>query len=58
MKKVKYRQRRFIDKYTCTDKIVERHFVYAWVVNGLTYFKKNQFDVFTVATEDIISIED
>lgn len=57
MKKVTYKERIFLDKYKCIDNIKTRYFVYSWVVGGLTYFKQNQFNVFTIANEDIISIE-
>ena len=55
--KVIYKQRRALDKYRCIDTAVQRYFIYSWVVGGLTYFKENEFNIFSIATEDIISIE-
>ena len=55
--KVIYKQRRFLDKYRCIDTVAQRYFIYSWVVGALTYFKENEFNTFSVATEDIISIE-
>lgn len=55
--KVTYKERIFLDRYRCIDKTMTRNFVHSWIVGGLTYFKENQFNVFTVATEDIIAIE-
>lgn len=55
--KVIYNERCYIDKFRCIDKAITRHFVNSWEVGGLTYFKANEFNIFTVATSDIISIE-
>lgn len=57
MKKVTYMERTYLDKYRCIDKPVTRYYIYSWIVGGLTYFKQNQYNTFSVPTEDIISIE-
>ena len=57
MKKVVYRERIFIDRYSCIDKPITRYYISSWVVGGLTYFKENQFNIFCVATEDILNID-
>ena len=54
--KVIYRERNFIDTYKCIDHTRERNFSYSWEVGGLTYFRRGQFETFSIANEDIISI--
>ena len=57
-KHVTYRERHFIDKYTCIDTTRCRSYRTHWMVNNLHYFRKNEFEIFTVADEDIIYIEE
>ena len=52
MKQVVYRERVF----KCIDFDRVRAFDTKWEVGGLTYFKHNQFTIFTIATADIIEI--
>lgn len=54
--KVTYKERYFIDKYTCIDREVTRSFDTSWKVGGLTYFKQGQFIIFTVDTDFIVDI--
>lgn len=59
MKRIKviYRERNFIDRYTCKD---YTRILYAdgmFQQGGLTYFKINQFDYRTIETYLIDSIE-
>lgn len=56
--KVIYRERNYIGDYKCIDHARERYFSYSWEVGGLTYFKRGQFETFSIATEDIISISE
>lgn len=55
--KVIYKDRIFLDKYRCIDKTKTRYFDKSWVVGGLTYFKRGEFDIFSIATDEIIKIE-
>lgn len=56
---VTYRERKFLDKYRCIDNLATRYFDKKWEVEGcgLIYFRRGQFEVFTIAKEDIISID-
>lgn len=58
MAKVVYRERTFLDKFRCIDREESRVFHKSWASGGLTYFKRGQFEVFTIATSDIIRIEE
>lgn len=57
MNKVTYKERTYIDRYTCIDTIKTRYFVNSWVVGGLTYFRQNQYNIFSIDTDLIINIE-
>lgn len=55
--KVTYNERYYLDKYRCIDKPITRHFITSWAVNDLIYFKANEFNIFSVEKDNIISIE-
>lgn len=57
--KITYRERRFIDRYTCVDTEKTFHATDYFIPEktSLYYFKVNEFDYKTVAKEDIIRIE-
>lgn len=59
MKKVTFTRREFIDKYTCIDTPITRRFIDFWRPEGasVVYFRQNQFSVFVVDADDIVSIE-
>ena len=54
---ITYRERRFIDKFTCIDtkKQVKLHNL--WKVNGLIYGYKDRFNIISLSGDDIIKIE-
>ena len=54
--KVTYKERMFLDRYTCIDRETTRYFDKKWETGGLTYFKRGQFEIFCVETAFIISI--
>lgn len=55
---ITYRTRRYIDKCRCKTTL-HRVFVkkLAFVQGDLLYYKKNDFEYFTIAKEDVVSIE-
>ena len=55
---VTYRERTFIDRYTCIDR--ERTFAALsfFVQGGLTYFKLDRFNYKVIETDFIISVEE
>lgn len=56
---ITYRQRRYLDKYKCIDTPVRVRVKGLAFSNGeLLYYKKNDFEYFTIAKEDILSIEE
>ena len=54
--KVIYKNRRMIDKFTCIDTEKTLNAVSMWKSGGLVYFKVNQFNVISIAEEDIVKI--
>lgn len=54
---VTYRERTFIDRYTCIDR--ERTFtaLSSFVHGGLTYFKVDRFNCKAIETDSIISVK-
>ena len=55
---VKYRVRRFIDRFTCIDTEATVHLLRAWKSGGLLYGYKDRFNVVSIAKDDILSIEE
>ena len=55
---VTYRERTFIDRYTCIDR--ERTFtaLSSFVHGGLTYFKVDRFNCKAIETDFIISVKE
>ena len=54
--KITYKIRRMIDNFTCIDTVKTFHAVSMRKCGGLIYFKVNQFNVISIAEEDIINI--
>lgn len=52
---VTYIVREFLGNYTARDTYVTRRFIKKWTVGGLTYFYENEFNVFSVDTDYIVS---
>lgn len=57
---VRYRERMYIDNYRCIDTEKSFHTTSYFIPAGcsLYYFRINQFEMKTVAIDDIISIEE
>lgn len=60
MKKVTYRERRFLDKFRAIDTIKTQIFTSYWKPENtsLFYFRLGEFTIFTISEEDIISIQE
>lgn len=55
--KITYIDRKFIDNFKCIDTIKTIFATPAFTSGNLLYFKKNQFEYFTIAKDFIISID-
>lgn len=50
---ITYREREFIDKYRCIDTPRKIRLFNTWIVGGLLYGYKNQFEVVTIPLDMI-----
>lgn len=55
---VTYRERHFLDKYRCIDRYITKYFDSKWQVNNLIYFKVSEYNIFCIAIEDIVQIDE
>ena len=55
---VTYRERTFIDRYTCIDRERTLTAISSFVQGGLTYFKLDRFNYKVVETDFIISVKE
>ena len=54
---IAYKERRFLDRYSCVDTIKQaRVLEKSFTSGGMTYFKKDNFNYFVVDTDFIIDI--
>lgn len=54
---VTYKDRIYLDKYRCIDRVkTQRVYSKAFTQGGLTYFKRDQFNYFVIETDNIINV--
>lgn len=58
MKKILYRERRFIDRFSCVDTARLITLYRTFTKGGLLYGYCDRFNIVAIALEDIISITD
>ena len=54
---ITYIDRRFVDRYTCVDKIKTIRAISTFTQGGLTYVKINRFNHIAIDTDMIISVK-
>lgn len=55
---VKYKERRYIDKYRCIDTCREIEIMRPWKTGGLLYGYTDRYNVISICVSDIIEMKD
>ena len=58
MKKIKYRDRCYIDHFRCIDKIKTIILFECWYHGNLLYGYRDRYNTITISKSDIISIQE